>query len=154
MTNIDLTPLYRNGVGFDHFASLLDKSLRNDSGQNGYPPYNIELCDENHYEITIAVAGFKEEEISITTENGVLKISGDQSQDSDSKRYLHKGIAARRFERKFNLADHVEVTDARLDHGMLNISLVREIPEAMKPRTININTGSSDKQRTIANEAA
>lgn len=138
MTRIDLTPLYRSSVGFDRFGSLLDAAFQAEKSTSGYPPYNIEVLEENSYAITLAVAGFKEADLSLETENGVLTIRGNQGQD-DKRTYLHQGIARRSFERKFNLADHVEVTNASLADGLLTIELVREIPEAMKPKSISIN---------------
>lgn len=147
MTTLDLTPLYRSTIGFDRMASLLDSALRGEqSSGGGYPPYNIEVTGENQYGITLAVAGFEEAELDIQVENGVLSVRGKKadSQDSnDQRRYLHQGIAYRSFERKFNLADHVEVRGAELRNGLLNISLVKEVPEAMKPKSIAINTGSN-----------
>jgi molecular chaperone IbpA len=138
MTRIDLTPLYRSSVGFDRFGSLLDAAFQTEKTTGGYPPYNIEALEENRYGITLAVAGFKENDIEIETENGVLTVRGNQEQEDD-RNYLHQGIARRAFERKFTLADHVEVTEAQLADGLLNITLVREIPEAMKPKSIAIN---------------
>jgi molecular chaperone IbpA len=138
MTRIDLTPLYRSSVGFDRFGSLLDAAFQTEKTAGGYPPYNIEALEENRYGITLAVAGFKESDVEIETENGVLTVRGNQEQEND-RNYLHQGIARRAFERKFTLADHVEVVNAQLADGLLNITLVREIPEAMKPKTIAIN---------------
>jgi len=138
MTTIDLTPLYRNSVGFDRLASLLDNAWRSESAGAGFPPYNIEVRDENRYAITLAVAGFEREELDISVEKDVLTVRGRKAQD-ESRKYLYQGIANRAFERKFNLAEHVEVRGADLNNGLLTISLVREIPEAMKPRTIRIN---------------
>jgi len=138
---IDLTPLYANTVGFDRFGSLLDAALSNDrQSAGGYPPYDIELVGENKYSITLAVAGFKESEVDVTVENGVLSISGKKEDARKDSRYLHRGIASRSFERKFNLADHVEVVNAQLDDGLLKVSLAKEIPEAMKPRKIPVGT--------------
>lgn len=138
MNTIDLTPLYRNSIGFDRLASLLDSALRTDSVAPGYPPYNIEMLGENRYAITLAVAGFEQSELELTVEKGVLTVRGKKAKE-DERKYLHQGIANRAFERKFNLADYVEVTGADLQNGLLTISLVKEIPEAMKPRTIAIN---------------
>ena len=135
---IDLTPLYANTVGFDRFGSLLDAALSSERAGAGYPPYDIELVAENRYAITLAVAGFTESEIDVQVEKGVLAVRGKREARNADSRYLHRGIATRSFERKFNLADHVEVVDARLDNGLLHISLVREIPEAMKPRRIPV----------------
>jgi len=146
MTTIDLTPLYRSTIGFDRMASLLDSALRGEqSSGGGYPPYNIEVTGENQYGITLAVAGFEESELDIQVENGVLSVRGKKadSQDNDQRRFLHQGIAYRSFERKFNLADHVEVKGAELRNGLLTVSLVKEVPEAMKPKSIAINSGSN-----------
>lgn len=155
MNAIDLTPLYRNSIGFDRLAQMLDSALSADSVTSGYPPYNIEELEENHYGITLAVAGFEESELDITVEKGVLTVRGKKQKEEDRK-YLHQGIANRAFERKFNLADYVQVTGADLSNGLLTISLVKEVPEAMKPRTIAINQRSnvlehkSDKEREKA----
>jgi len=141
MRTLDFSPLYRSTVGFDHLSSLLDSINRSDASQTGYPPYNIELMDKDQYQITMAVAGFLEEELDIQTEKGTLTITGKKaSEDSSERNYLHQGIAARNFERRFQLADHVEVTGARLANGLLHIDLAREIPEAMKPKKIAIGT--------------
>ena len=141
MNTLDLTPLYRNSIGFDRFGSLLDSALRSEQ-TSSYPPYNIEATDENHYSITLAVAGFDQEDLDIQVENGVLTVRGKQAANDDKQlTYLYQGIASRSFERKFNLADHVEATNASMDKGLLTISLVREIPEAMKPKSIPIGKG-------------
>lgn len=138
MNTIDLSPLYRNSVGFDRMASLIDAALRSDHVSSGYPPYNIESLGEDRYGITLAVAGFDRSELDITVEQGVLTVSGKKLAN-EKRNYLHQGIANRAFERKFNLADHVEVTGAELKNGMLEIRLIKEIPEAMKPKTITIS---------------
>ena len=138
MNAIDLTPLYRSSVGFDRLASLLNNALTTETTAAGYPPYNIEVLDESRYAITLAVAGFAQEEIDIQVEKSVLTVRGDKSAKEECH-YLYQGIANRTFERKFNLADYVEVTGADLSNGLLTISLKKEIPEAMKPRTIAIN---------------
>ena len=140
MNAIDFSPLYRNTVGFDRLASILDNAMQQNNG-NGYPPYDIESVEENKYSITLAVAGFTESELDIQSERGVLRVRGKQSDDSSSK-YLHRGIAKRAFERKFQLADHVEIVGAELANGLLKISLVKEVPEAMKPKKISINSVS------------
>lgn len=160
MTHIDLTPLYRSTIGFDRMANLLDSALRGEQTSNGYPPYNIEVTGENQYGITLAVAGFEEDELNLQVENGVLTVRGKKASNEDDKnrRFLHQGIAYRSFERKFNLADHVEVRGAELKHGLLTIELVKEVPEAMKPKTIAINGKASstaiehqeDKQKNKA----
>ena len=116
MNTIDLTPLYRNSVGFDRLASLLDNALRTDTVSTGYPPYNIEVTGEERYAVTLAVAGFTDSELDISVEKGVLTVRG-RKQDDEDRKFLHQGIANRAFERKFNLADYVEVTDAALDNG-------------------------------------
>lgn len=143
MNSIDLTPLYRNSIGFDRLASLLDNALRTDTVAPGYPPYNIEMLGENRYSITLAVAGFEQDELDIMVEKGVLTVRGKKAKE-EQRHYLHQGIANRAFERKFNLADYVEVSGANLNNGLLTISLKKEIPEAMKPRTIAINQGNNE----------
>ena len=142
MNTIDLTPLYRNSVGFDRMASLLDNALRSDSSSQGYPPYNIEVLEDDRYAISLAVAGFAEADLDMNVEQGVLTVRGKKAADCSAK-YLHRGIANRAFERKFNLADYIEVTSADLSNGMLTISLLKEIPEAMKPKSIAINQASN-----------
>jgi molecular chaperone IbpA len=139
MNSIDLTPLYRSSIGFDRLASLIDSALSSDTVGSGYPPYNIEVIEDNRYAISLAVAGFERDELDIKVENNVLTVRGEKSKNEERK-YLHQGIAYRTFERKFNLADYVEVVDAQLKNGLLTINLVKEIPEAMKPRTIPINS--------------
>ena len=130
MNAIDFTPLYRSTVGFDRLANLLDSALQHNH-TSGYPPYNIETTEENQYSITLAVAGFTEDELDIQTERGVLTVHGKKaSAEKDERNYLYQGIATRSFERKFQLADHVSVTDAKLANGILSIELVKEIPEA------------------------
>ena len=136
---IDLTPLYASTIGFDRFGSLLDAAMKSERQASGYPPYDIELVDENRYAITVAVAGFLDTEIEVQVEKGVLTVRGRKEEARKDSRYLHRGIATRSFERKFNLADHVEVQSARLDNGLLSIALVKEIPEAMKPRRIPVS---------------
>ena len=153
MNTIDLTPLYRNSVGFDRLAALLDNAMRGDSVSAGYPPYNIEVLKDDHYAITIAVAGFSEEELDIQVEKGVLVIKGKKSEDGE-RNFLYQGIANRAFERKFNLADYVEVRGAKLNNGLLTVSLVKEIPEAMKPRKIAINQDSNVIEHQNENKAS
>ena len=140
MTTFDFSPLYRTSVGFDRLASLLSSAQRVEQG--AYPPYNILAVDENHYQITMAVAGFGEADLDLTTEQNVLTVKGQRADEQDADgRYLHRGIANRAFERRFNLADYVRVTAAKLENGLLHIQLEREIPEAMKPRKIELTTG-------------
>lgn len=144
MHTLDFSPLYRSTVGFDHLSSLLNSVNRGNANQSSYPPYNIELLETDKYQITMAVAGFEEAELDIQTEKGTLKVAGQKAgEGATSPNYLHQGIAARNFERRFQLADHVEVTGARMDHGMLYIDLVREIPEAMKPKKITISSNQA-----------
>jgi len=147
---IDLTPLYASTVGYDRFGSLLDAALSADRQGAGYPPYDIERVEENEYNISIAVAGFRENEIDVQVENGVLTISGKKEPAKKEAQYLHKGIATRSFERKFNLADHVELQAAKLDNGLLEVSLLREIPEAMKPRRIPVGKSQPALEQTAA----
>lgn len=144
---IDFSPLYRSTVGFDRFANLLDSALRTETtSASGYPPYNIETTGDNDYAISLAVAGFAENELEIEVENGVLSVRGVKAaEDKEQHNYLYKGIATRNFERKFNLADFVEVRGAQLTNGLLNIALVKRIPEEMKPKRIAINGGKNDK---------
>lgn len=138
MTTFDFSPLYRTSVGFDRLASMLSAASRQDQG-NSYPPYNIRTMGEDHYRITMAVAGFAEEELDITTEQNRLVVTGERVNEAeDTDEYLHRGIATRAFERRFNLAEHVKVVNASLENGLLHIDLERELPEAMKPRTIKI----------------
>ena len=141
MRTLDFSPLYRSTVGFEHLSSLLDSVNRGEASQTSYPPYNIELIETDKYQITMAVAGFEEAELEIQTEKGTLTVAGQKAGDEAAGRnYLHQGIAARNFERRFQIADHVEVTAARIAHGLLYIDLVREIPEAMKPKKITIGS--------------
>lgn len=135
-STIDFSPLYHSTIGFDRMASLLDSVTRD--AKPGYPPYNIEQIDENQYCISMAVAGFSEADLDISSEQNTLVISGRQPQDGAERNYLHRGIAARSFERKFQLAEHVKVVSARLEHGLLHVALEREVPEAMRPRKIPI----------------
>ncbi len=140
MRHFDLTPLYRSSVGFDRLASILDQVTAADTTQNTYPPYNIEKTGENAYRITIAVAGFGEDELAIEARDGQLVVTGRKAEtEGESKpTFLHRGIATRAFERRFQLADHVRASSAVTENGLLHIDLVREIPEALKPRKIEI----------------
>lgn len=138
MNTIDLSPFYRSSVDFDGLDSLVNTVLRAEQSAD-YPPYNIEVIDENQYAITLALAGFDESDLDIQTERGVLSVRGQKANENEQANYLHQGITSRSFECQFNLADYVEVSAASLDKGMLTISLVREIPEAMKPKKIAIN---------------
>lgn len=142
MTTFDFSPLYRNSVGFDRLASMMSTASRQDQS-SGYPPYNIRATSEDHYQISMAVAGFAEEDLNITTEQTRLLISGEHSDKEEQGEFLHRGIANRSFERRFNLADHVKVVKASLENGLLHIDLERELPEAMKPRTIKIGKSAA-----------
>jgi len=148
MRSIDLSPLYRSTVGFDRMASLLDQVMQGDVSAPSYPPYNIEKTGENAYRITLAVAGFGEGDLNVEVKDQTLTITARrQSVEGDEHRvYLHRGIAERGFERRFQLADHVRVNGAELTNGLLHVDLVREIPEALKPRTIRITTGEEPRQ--------
>lgn len=138
MRTLDLSPLYRSVIGADRMAHMLDNL---DSESNtGYPPYNIEVVDENEYRITLAVAGFTRSELDIQQENNFLTVVGSKAVDSEQPKYLHQGIAGRDFQRKFQLSEHVEVKAASIENGLLHVDLVREIPEAMKARTIAISS--------------
>lgn len=154
MNRIDLTPLYRSSVGYDRFGSLLDAAFQTEKTSAGYPPYNIEAFEENNYAITLAVAGFKQAELDIQVENGVLTVRGKKEAVDSNGNYLHQGIATRSFERKFNLADHIEVVNADLQDGLLTVALVKEVPEAMKPKTIAINGASSAPRIVKSGEQA
>lgn len=145
MTTIDFSPLFRSMIGFDRLSNALETAYRSEPG--GYPPYNIEVSGENDYRITMAVAGFSEKDLSIEVKENILTVSGGRTEESDQPeaRYLYRGIANRSFERKFQLADYVRVVDARLENGLLHVSLRREIPEAMKPRQIEIRSGDLNR---------
>ncbi|MEM8790058.1 MAG: Hsp20 family protein [Pseudomonadota bacterium] len=147
MRTLDLTPLYRSSVGFDRLANMLDQVMSHDVSAPSYPPYNIEKTGENAYRISIAVAGFAEEDLNIEVKEGALTVSANKRETAEGPepKYLHRGIAERGFERRFQLAEHVQVAGANLDLGLLHIDLVREVPEALKPRTIAINGQASQK---------
>jgi molecular chaperone IbpA len=139
MRTIDFSPLYRSVVGFDRLADLLDSASADSTA--GYPPYNIERTDENAYRVEIAVAGFRPEELSIEVKENLLTVTGRKAANDEPRRFLHRGLAERNFERRFQLADYVVVTDANLADGLLSIALKRELPEALKPRRVEINVG-------------
>lgn len=138
MRSFDLSPLYRSAIGFDRVANLLDSLQSTEQSQPNYPPYNIEVADENEYRISMAVAGFSREELEIEAEQNKLTVRGRKGEQLENRNFLHRGIATRNFERRFQLADHVKVERANYENGLLHIDLVREIPEAMKPRSIAI----------------
>lgn len=154
MNRIDLTPLYRSSIGYDRFGSLLDAAFQTEKTSAGYPPYNIEVVGDDKYSITLALAGFNESELDIQVENGVLTVTGKKQANDEPRNFLHQGIANRSFERKFNLADHVEVVNADLANGLLTVSLVKEVPEAMKPKKIAIGGSTANVIQHKKEEAA
>ena len=155
MRHFDLTPLYRSTIGFDRFGSLLDQLASFEGDTPSYPPYNIERVGENDYRISMAVAGFGEGDLAIEMKENTLSIRGDKTTEQEATTFLHRGIASRSFERRFQLADHVVVRGATLENGLLHVDLKRELPEAMKPRTIPIATKTAaDKPTVIDSKAA
>jgi len=155
MRHFDLTPLYRSTIGFDRIGSLLDTLSSFDGDAPSYPPYNIERVGENDYRISMAVAGFSEGDLDIEVKEHTLSIRGEKRIEQENSTYLHRGIAARGFERRFQLADYVVVKGASLENGLLHVNLVRELPEAMKPRTIEITTKTETEQpKVLDNKAA
>ena len=154
MRTFDLAPLYRSTVGFDRLFSLLDQGL--EGAAPGYPPYNIERTGDNEYRVTVAVAGFSEPELSIVAKENALTIRGEKNAKEEEKRgdVLYQGIAARAFERAFQLADFVQVKGAKLENGLLHVDLVREIPEAKKPRQIPIGNGKPVEQKPVEQKQA
>lgn len=153
MRAYDFSPLYRTAIGFDRLANILDTASRLDQQAPSYPPYNVEQVDEDAYRVTMAVAGFAEDELEIEVKDQGLTISGRKAAQDEGRNYLYQGIAARSFERRFQLADHVQVTGAKLENGLLHVDLKREIPEALKPRTIAIETGKPGR-KAIESQAA
>lgn len=147
MRNYDFAPLYRSMIGFDHLESLLDSANRASQSQPSYPPYNIEQFDDDNYQITMAIAGFEQSEITITSENNTLTVEGKKETDKVEHKFLHQGIAARNFKHSFQLAEHVKATAADLRNGLLYLKLVREIPEAMKPREIKIGIAKTNRPK-------
>lgn len=141
MMTFDFSPFYRSTIGFDRMARMLENTSRISEIDNGYPPYNIEANGEDHYRVTIAVAGFSEDDLSVEVRENSLYVAG-QREDNEATKFLHQGIAGRAFKRQFRLADHVKVENAWLDNGLLTVDLVRELPEAMKPRSISITNGA------------
>lgn len=147
MRHFDLSPLYRSTIGFDRLASLLDAASGLDGDGSGYPPYNIERLTENNYRITMAVAGFTDADLKIEVKESSLTVKGEkQPEGTKSSEFLHRGIAQRAFERRFQLADYVEVAGAEIKDGLLHIDLVRNLPERMKPRTVAIRSTQEPKQ--------
>jgi molecular chaperone IbpA len=154
MRPIDFAPLYRSTVGFDRLFDLIDSVTGFDQASPGYPPYNIERLGENDYRITMAVAGFGQDEVRVDVKEQTLTVSGTRKPEEKERQYLYRGIAARNFERRFQLADHVEVKGADLQDGLLHIELVRNVPERLKPRTIAIGTGKPAEARQVEAPAA
>jgi len=141
MRTLDFSPLYRSTVGFDRLANMLDSAMTADAGAPGYPPYNIEKTAEDAYRITIAAAGFSEDELNVESRDSQLVISARKPDAAEGERvFLHRGIAARAFEKRFQLADHVRAVSATVENGLLHVDLVREVPEALRPRRIAIQT--------------
>lgn len=153
MTTFDFSPLFRSTVGFDRLMRLMESSTQLADSANGYPPYNIEKTGEDQYRITVAVAGFGQDELNVESHENTLVIEGRKKESDAEGRYLYRGIAGRSFKRQFQVADHVKVVGASLNNGLLVVDLVREIPEAMKPRRIPISAGAAQAGQTIEGEA-
>ena len=155
MPTLDLTPLTRATIGFDRIFNMLDAATRLDQGAPSYPPYNIELTGEDAYRIVMAVAGFGETDLDVTVKDNSLVVTAKkESAEANEVRHLYHGIANRAFERRFDLADHIRVTGAHLKNGLLHIELVREVPEALKPRRITVETAAAPKRKAIGDKAA
>ncbi len=152
MDGFDFSPLFRSTIGFDRLTRLIDAATQVDGSTLAYPPYNIEATGENAYRLTMAVAGFASDDLELTVKEGALIVTGKARKDEERVNYLHRGIARRAFERRFQLADHIRVAGANLDNGLLHVELVRELPEALKPRKIAIVNGS--KAEAIEHKAA
>ncbi len=149
MDRFDFSPLFRSTIGFDRLTRMVDAATRVDNAALAYPPYNIEKTGEDAYRLTMAVAGFASDELDITVQENVLLVTGKSKKDGEDTNYLHRGIARRAFERRFSLADHIKVVGATLLNGMLHVDLIREVPEAAKPRKIQIGAGQPE-QVTVA----
>lgn len=149
MRTFDFAPLHRATIGFDQIADMMDRVLTNDVAQPSYPPYNIEKTDADTYRISVAVAGFSEADLSVEVKENALIVAGKKAEDDKDRSYLHRGIATRAFERRFALADHVRVTGASHENGMLNIDLKREVPEALKPRRIEISSANAIEKDVV-----
>ncbi len=154
MRTFDLAPLFRSTVGFDHLTRLLDAASRVDEQTFAYPPYNIEKLTDDAYRVTMAVAGFAESDLDITVEGTTLTVVGQPAKAGATPNFLHRGIAGRAFERRFQLAEHIRVSNAALVNGLLYIDLVREVPEALKPRSIAIGTSVVEAPKAIEEKAA
>lgn len=153
MRTIDFSPLFRSTVGFDRMQRLMDAAMNADDANLSYPPYNIEAQGEDAYRITMAVAGFSEDDIEVVSKENTLTISGKANKEDDAAVYLHRGIAGRSFTRHFQLADHIRVVGAELKNGLLHVELAREIPEELKPRRISIRT-ATESPKVEAKQAA
>ncbi|WP_207459913.1 Hsp20 family protein [Azospirillum sp. SYSU D00513] len=153
MRSYDLSPLFRSTIGYDRLSRLLETAMTGDDAPASYPPYNIEKLGEDHYRITMAVAGFGPEDLEITAQQNSLLVKAKAKKEEEAGQFLYRGIAGRAFERRFQLADYIKVTSANLLNGLLHVEMVREVPEAMKPRTIQIATGAND-QPAITHQAA
>jgi molecular chaperone IbpA len=158
MDRFDFSPLFRSTIGFDRLARLVDAATRVDGASLAYPPYNIEKTGEDAYRLTMAVAGFSEDELDITVQESTLLVTGKAKKEEDDGRYLHRGIARRAFERRFSLADHIKVVGASLVNGMLHVDLVHQVPEAAKPRKVQISAAEpaqvTAQQQSEARQAA
>ena len=154
MDRFDFSPLFRSTIGFDRLARLVDTASRIDGAATTYPPYNIEKTGEDSYRLTMAVAGFSQDELDITVHENTLIVTGKAETQEENGRYLHRGIARRAFERRFSLADHLKVNGASLDNGLLHVDLVREVPEAMKPRQIKIASGEPTRPQVTEQKQA
>ena len=154
MRSFDFAPLYRASVGFDQIADMMDRVLSSDVSQPTYPPYNIEKTADDAYRISIAVAGFADQDLSVDVKEGALIVSARKADEDADRTFLHRGIATRAFERRFQLADHVRVTGATHADGMLHIDLVREVPEALKPRRIAITSGGTSTDKDVVDAKA
>jgi molecular chaperone IbpA len=153
MRTFDFAPMHRASIGFDQIADMMDRVMSNDVSANTYPPYNIEKTSEEGYRISIAVAGFTDADLSVEVKDGALFVSARKGEDTTERTYLHRGIATRAFERRFHLADHVRVTGASHEDGMLHIELAREVPEALKPRQIEIACASAVQKDVVEAKA-
>jgi molecular chaperone IbpA len=154
MDRFDFSPLFRSTIGFDRLTRLVDAASRTDGASLGYPPYNIEKTGEDAYRLTMAVAGFSSDELDLTVQENSLVVTGKAKKEEEEGRYLHRGIARRAFERRFSLAEHIKVVGASLENGMLHVDLVREVPEAAKPRKIEIARGTPQEPRAVEQKAA
>ncbi|HTV88678.1 MAG TPA: Hsp20 family protein [Stellaceae bacterium] len=154
MDRFDFSPLFRSTIGFDRLARLVDTATRVEGAAPTYPPYNIEVTGDDSYRLTMAVAGFAQNELDITVHENTLIVTGKAQKEDETARYLHRGIARRAFERRFSLADHIKVSGASMDNGLLHVDLVREVPEAMKPRTIKIAGAEPSRPQVVEQKQA